>query len=88
MLFDLIFEFIFDLFLEGAVDASFSKKLPPVLRFILAGTVIFIYGFLIYVCLSIAINEKSWVALIIAVFITVIVILAGIRKYKEHNGGK
>ena len=83
---DLILEIVFEAFIEGAMDASVSRRVPLAVRIILLAALVLLYGGLVYVCIRIAISQKSLVALAIGIFILVIVILAVRKKYKEHYG--
>ncbi len=82
---ELFIDFLFELVLEGALEASFNKKLPVWLRLLLIFLIIGFYAFLIYVALSVAIDQKSEIAFAIAAFILLIVVLAVRKKYKEYK---
>jgi len=80
---DLVVEIIFGLFMEGSLEASMNSKVHPVIRFLLLSVIILIYGGLVYLALKLAIEEKSLLALLCAVIITIIVVLAIKKKYDE-----
>ena len=44
---DIIFEFIFELIVEGCIEGSKCKKIPKVLRFIMLSIVILFFGTII-----------------------------------------
>ena len=82
---DIILDIVFEIFIEGAMEASASKKVPLLLRIILFAVLMVLYGGLVYVCLDIGIRQKSLIALVIGIFILVIVILAFMKKFREHR---
>ena len=84
MILDMLLDFMFELLLEGSLEASLSRKVPLALRIILFTVLIGVYGGLLYVIISIAIEQKSLVAWGIALFVLVICILAFRRKWKER----
>ncbi|MBE6125928.1 MAG: hypothetical protein E7186_06310 [Erysipelotrichaceae bacterium] len=88
MILDMLLDFMFELLLEGSLEASLSRKVPLVLRIILFTVIIGFYGGLLYVIISIAIEQKSLVAWAIAAFVLVICILAFRKKWKERVNQK
>ena len=81
---DIVIEFIFELILDGSMEGAVNPKVHPFIRFLLLSIIIIVYGGLVYLALQIAIKEKSFIALICAVAITIIVIHAIIKKYNER----
>ena len=84
LVFDILVDFLFELFMEGSIEASMSRKVPLFLRILLLGAVVAVYGFLLYVVICIAIEHKSPVVWGIAFFILLIFILAFRKKWKER----
>lgn len=84
-LLDIVMEFIFELFLEGAVEGAMSRKVHPLLRFVLLSAIIMIYAALLYVAISVAIEFRSILAWICVVLIVLITVLAVRKKYREYR---
>ena len=80
---DLLMEIIFELFLEGSMEATMNSKVPKSVRFILLGLLIMIYSSLLYVAVSIAIEHHSILAWICSAVIAGISVGAFVRKYCE-----
>lgn len=85
MFLEIIGEIIFELFLEGSLEASMNRKVPPLLRIILITAVILIYGGLLFVIISIAIQQKSITAWIIAGLVLLLMILGIRKKYQQRK---
>ena len=85
MFLDIICEFLFDLILEGAIAGVASRKVPVIIRILLAAAILVLYGGLIFIIFHIAIKEKSIVTGIAGVLVAVIVVMAGWKKYKEYK---
>ena len=82
---DFILEFLFDLIVEGSLEASTDKKVPLPVRIIAAVILIGVYGGLIGICLYSGIREKSWVLLLLGVIILIMTAL-GIRSvYRKRR---
>ncbi len=58
-LLDTIIEMIFEVFLEGSIEATMSSKVPKFVRFILLSFLIMIFSGLLYVAIAIAIEHNS-----------------------------
>ena len=58
---DIVFEILFEIIVEGALDASFSKKVPLWVRIIAALLLIFVYGGLVGLIIYSAISSKNWI---------------------------
>ena len=84
-MFDIIFEILFDLLIEGSLEAAQSRRVPMPLRIVMLGILIAIYGGILYVIVSIAIEHKSAVAWIIAVLYVVFAGLFIRKKYQEYK---
>ena len=83
-LLDTIIEMIFEVFLEGSIEATMSSKVPKFLRFILLSILIMIFSGLLYVAIAVAIEHKSLMAWICSALILVIGISAFRKKYREY----
>ena len=85
MFLEIIGEIIFELFLEGSLEASMNRKVPPLLRIILITAVILVYAGLLFVIISIAIQQKSITAWIIAGLVLLLLILGIRKKYQQRK---
>lgn len=85
MFLEIIGEIIFELFLEGSLEASMNRKVPPLLRIILITAVILVYAGLLFVIISIAIQQKSITAWIIAGLVLLLMILGIRKKYQQRK---
>ena len=70
---ELIFEILFDLIVEGSVEALGEKKVPLVLRIMAALFLIVVFGGLVGVLLFIGISDKNWIVAGIGVLIAFMV---------------
>ncbi len=70
---ELIFEILFDLIVEGSVEALGEKKVPLVLRILAALFLIVVFGGLVGVLLFIGISDKNWIIAGIGVLIAFMV---------------
>ena len=70
---ELIFEILFDLIVEGSVEALGEKKVPLVLRILAALFLIVVFGGLVGVLLFIGISDKNWIVAGIGVLIAFMV---------------
>ena len=80
---DFIFEFLFEIILEGCFEAISEKKIPFVVRIIIA-LILFIF----YICfggifLYIGIKQKSVLLIGISIFLYIIIGIVAFRKYEE-----
>ncbi|MBQ1878734.1 MAG: hypothetical protein II161_07980 [Erysipelotrichaceae bacterium] len=82
---DIVFEIIFDLFIEGSIEASMSSKVPLFWRIAALTAVILVYGLLLYVIISLAIEERSIIIGILALIVIVMITLAAIKKFREYK---
>ena len=88
MLWDICGEILFELILEGAVAGAASRKVPLIVRILLLGAIIFVYGGLIYIIFHLAVTEKSIVAAVCGVFVALLVAMAVLKKYREYKDRK
>ena len=84
----MIFEIIFDLIVEGSIDAVSDKKAPTFLRVAAIVLLVVVYAGLIGFCLYLGIHDKSWIAaaigfLIIVFTIEMVKVIIKKRKQKE-----
>ena len=82
---EIIMEFLFELIVEGSLEASSDKKVPLPIRIIAAIILIAVYGGLIGFCFYSGIREKSWVLIVLGVIILVITVLGARAAYKKHK---
>ena len=57
----IVFEILFEIIVEGALDASLSRKVPLWVRIIAALLLIFVYGGLVGLIIYSAISSKNWI---------------------------
>lgn len=82
---DLVFEILFELLLEGSMEAVQSRRVPLPLRVFLLGVLAAVYGGLLYVTIEIAVVYKSIVAGIIAVLYVVFAVMLIRKKYEAYK---
>lgn len=82
---EIILELLFEFIVEGSIGAVGDKKVPLILRVLAAIFLIVIFGGLIAVLTIIGIRDKSWVSLVIAGIVAVIVFLAVIKTVRKHR---
>ena len=82
---ELILEILFDLIVEGSVEAVGEKKVPLVLRILAAIVLIVVFGGLVVVLLYIGISEKNWIVAVLGVGIALMIGLAVLRTVKKHR---
>ena len=82
---DLVFEILFELLLEGSMEAVQSRRVPLPLRVFLLGVLAAVYGGLLYVIIEIAVVYKSIVAGIIAVLYVVFAVMLIRKKYETYK---
>ena len=70
----MIFEIIFDLIMEGTIDAASDKKAPTALRVIAIIGLVVVYAGMIGFCLYLAIVDKSWIAAALGVLIIILTV--------------
>ncbi len=82
---ELIFEILFDLIVEGSVEALGEKKVPLVLRILAALFLIVVFGGLVGVLLFIGISDKNWIVAGIDVLIAFMVGLEVWKTVKKRR---
>ncbi len=82
---DLVFEILFELLLEGSMEAVQSRRVPLPLRVFLLGVLAAVYGGLLFVIIEIAVVYKSIVAGIIAVLYVVFAVMLIRKKYETYK---
>ena len=88
MFLDIVCEFLFDLILEGAIAGVASRKVPMIIRVLLAALILVLYGGLIFIIFYIAIKDKSILVGIVGVLMALIVFMAAQKKYVEYKHKK
>ena len=82
---EIILGFLFELIVDGALEAFPDKKVPLPLRIIAGIILIGVYGGLIGLCFFLGIHDRNWIVLILGVIILIFTIF-GIRSvYKKHK---
>ena len=82
---EVILEFLFELIVEGSLEASSDKKIPLPLRIIAGIVLIGIYGSLIGFCIFSGIHDRNWIVLVLGIIILVITILGARAVYLKHK---
>lgn len=82
---EFVFEFLFELIVEGSLEASTDKKVPWPLRILAAIVLIGVYGGLIGVCFYSGIHDKSWIMLLLGMIILFITALGVRAVFKKHR---
>lgn len=82
---ELLFEIILDLILEGSIEASLSKKVPKIIRYLL---IVLICLFFIIVILGlfivgISFLDKNIYASLFMICISVVMLITAIYKFKK-----
>lgn len=81
---ELIFEILFELIIEGSLNAAADKKIPVILRIIAAIILIVVYGGLIGLCFFWGIHDKS-IALLLTGILILVITAFGIWKTYQKN---
>ena len=82
---EFIMEFLFELIVEGSLEASSDKKVPLPVRIIAAIVLIVVYGGMIGLFLYSGIHGRNWGMLILGVIILVITVLGARAVYKKRK---
>ena len=85
---EVIFDIIFDLIIEGSIDAASNKKAPMALRVISAIVLIAFFAGIIGFCIFLGIHDRNWITLVLAALILIAAFFLAFRfyrKYKERN---
>ena len=82
---DLVFEILFELLLEGSMEAVQSRRVPLPLRVFLLGVLAAVYGGLLFVIIESAVVYKSIVAGVIAVLYVVFAVMLIRKKYETYK---
>ena len=82
---ELIFEILFELIVDGSLNATTDKKVPVIIRIIAAIILIVVYGGLIGLFFFWGIHNKSIALLVIGALILVITVLGIWKTYKKHR---
>ena len=83
---ELILEILFELIVEGSVEALGEKKVPLVLRILAALILIVVFGGLVGVLLYFGISNKDWVMVIFGVLVAFAIGLAVRKTVKKYRG--
>ena len=82
---ELILEILFDLIVEGSLEAVGEKKVPLVLRILAAAVLLVVFGGLVGVLLYLGISEKNWIVAALGVVIALMIGLAVWKTVKKHR---
>jgi hypothetical protein len=82
---ELIFGLLFELILDGSMNAATDKKLPVIFRILAAIILTVFYGGLVGLCIFWGIRNKSVALLLLGAFILIITILGIWKTYRKHR---
>ncbi len=82
---EFIFEFIFDLIVEGSVEVLGEKKVPVFLRILAGIIVILVYGGIVGLIVYLGISDKSWGLLVIGAALIVLFTIYIWKTVKKHR---
>ena len=85
---EFIFDFIFELIIDGSFDAASNKKVPMAVRVISAIILIAFFGGIIGFCIFLGIRDRNWVTLLLIALILIAVILQALRYYRKYKDRK
>ena len=81
----MLFEIIFDLFIDSSSDTVSDKKAPIGKRVAAALILVLLYGGVIAFCIYMAIHENSMIAVACGVLVLVITIPEAIKAYRKKK---
>lgn len=82
---EIIFEFLFELIIEGSIETLGGKKVPLVIRIIASVILIAVYGGITGICFYCGIRDKSPIIFLIGIFILLITIVLFYTIYKKRK---
>ena len=82
---EIIFEIIFEIIIDGSLNAVSDKKIPLILRILSAIVLLIVYGGLVGLCLFWGIHDKSVVLIIVGIGLLIFFGLAFIKTYKSRR---
>ena len=82
---EFIFEFIFDLIVEGSVEVLGEKKVPVFLRILAGIIVILVYGGIVGLIVYLGISDKNWGLLVIGAALIVLFTIYIWKTVKKHR---
>lgn len=85
---DFIFEFLFELILEGCIGVAEEKRVPLPVRILAAFLLVAGSGAIVGLLFYEAISNHSWILMIFAVFLAVLLLLAFMKVYKKFQKNK
>ena len=82
---ELIFELIFEIIVDGSMNAVSDKKIPLILRILAAIVLLIVYGGIVGLCLFWGIHNKSVALIIIGLGVLILFGLGLLKTYKRHR---
>lgn len=82
---EIIFEIIFEIIVDGSLNAVSDKKIPLILRILSAIVLLTVYGGLVGLCLFWGIQNKSAILIAVGLGLLIFFGLAFIKTYKSHR---
>ena len=83
---EILFEFLFELIVEGSFEILGEKKVPIVLRILAAVVVLALYVGLVGLFVYIGITYDNVIIVGLGVFIAIIGIIAFLHAWNKHEG--
>lgn len=82
---ELIMEFLFELIVEGSLEAFSDRKVPVPLRILAAVVLLGVYGCVIGFCFYCGIRDREWVLIILGIVILVFTVLGARAVYRKRR---
>ncbi len=82
---EIILEILFDLIVDGSLEAVGEKKVPLFLRILAAIILFVVFGGLVGVLLYIGISDKNWIIIIFGVLIAAFEVTGIWKTVKKHR---
>ena len=82
---EFILDILFDLIIQGSIEAAGDKKVPMALRVLAAVILIVVFGGVVALCAFIGITERNWIVLAIGAVIAVLITFAIVSTVKRHR---
>ncbi len=82
---DIVFDIIFELIVDGSVEAVGNKQVPMAVRVIAAIILLAFFGGIIGFCIFLGIHDRNWITLVLGALIMIVTIYQIIRLYNRYK---
>lgn len=82
---EIILEVLFELIVEGSVEALGDKKVPVPIRILAAAFLVLLLGAVVGALIYIGISERSWIVLAAGIAIALIAVFVIWRTVRKHR---